>query len=96
MLAAREGIALPTTALSAITSTPMTSKGTTTTMREGDRHYYYPMQQCSQSEESSPKVDKKTFFQLGISTVSQFLLPIKIFDLRKRFLTQKVQNSFLR
>jgi hypothetical protein len=32
------------------------------------------------SEESSPKVDKRIFFQLGISTISKFLQPKKIFD----------------
>ncbi len=80
LLTTREGIALSTTTSSAITSTPVTRRATMTAMREGDGHYYYPMQRFSRSEESSPKVDKKTFFQLGISTISQLLQPKKIFD----------------
>ncbi len=90
-LAAWKGTAPSTTALSAITSTPRTSRATTP--REGDGHYYYPTQQCGRSEESLPKVDKKTFFQIGISTISQFLQPKKFFDHQEGISDQKGWKS---
>jgi hypothetical protein len=93
LLAAQKGTPPSTTALSAITSTPMTSRVTMTAMREGDGHYYYPTQQCGRSEESSPKVDKKTFFQLGISTISQFQQPKVIFDHQEGISDQKGRKS---
>ncbi len=43
--------------------------------------------------ESSPKADKKTFFKLGISTISQFLYSKKIFDHQKGISGQKGQKS---
>jgi hypothetical protein len=93
LLGAWEGITLSTMALSTITSTPATSRATMALTREGEGHYYYPTQQCGQSEESSPKVDKKTIFQLGISTISQFLQPKKIFDHQEGISDQKGQKS---
>jgi hypothetical protein len=92
-LTAREGIAPSTTASSAITSTPATSRATMTATREGAGHYNYPMQQCSRSEEFSPKVDKKIFFQLGISNISPFLQPKNIFDPQEGISDQKDQKS---
>jgi hypothetical protein len=93
LLAAREGIAPSITASSAITSTPATTWATATATREGDGHYYYPKQQCGQFEESSPEVDKKTFFQIGISTISQFLQHQKFFDPQEEISDQKGRKS---
>jgi hypothetical protein len=62
-------------------------------MNANNGHYYYPTQQCGRSEESSPEVDKKTFFQLGISTISQFLQPKKIFNHQDGISDQKGWKS---